>query len=104
MALIWKEELRAGRGNWPIVVVGSFRSAAAHLSYRNFYVFRCNRLLTPLVKAYITDADRVPLITANEKPSPSAQQEELRRYHRSFSDDSSKRHISGVRTEGGLTV
>src|SRR5260221_10724044 len=104
MALMWKEELRAGRGNWPIVVVGSFRSAAAHRSYRNFYVFRCSRLLRSLVKAYISDAGRVPIITASDKPSPSPHQEELRRYHRSFSDDSSRRHIGGVSTEGGLTV
>src|SRR6266478_489057 len=103
MALIWKEELRAGSGNWPIVVVGSFRSAAPAGAIEIFFTSFGAVLSLALVKAYISHAGRVPIITANNKLSPSPHQEELRRYHRSFSDDSSRRHIGGVRTEGGLT-
>ena len=104
MALIWKEELRAGRGNWPIVVVGSFRSAAPAGAIEIFLRLSVQSSPWSLVKAYISHADRVPPFTANRKLSPSPQQEELRRYHRSFFEDSCKGHIGGVRAEGGLTV
>ena len=83
---------------------GELSVSRTRRSYRNFLRLSVQSSPWSLVKAYMNHAERVPNIAANQNPSSVPRQEELCRYHQSFSDDASEGHVGAVRAEGGVTV